>query len=158
LECAGHPSADRSRGVQTEPPHRSCRRRHDEEERTGTPAVDAEQQETERAGDGGQRHEVEETFPEIDEDGRGHRHVTPAAQDDGTNGDLAEEEWREEQAQPGKVADVGIANRNPRLGAPEEKNPAQAAQPEADDRQAAGRGEPHPEPGRDDHRRSLDAA
>ena len=52
------------------------------------------------------------------------------------DGDLAEQQRREQQAEAGEVADVGVADRNPRLAAAQQKDPAQAAQRQADDGEA----------------------
>jgi hypothetical protein len=43
------------------------------------------------------------------------------------DGDLAKQQRREQQAQAGEVADVGIADGNPRLAAAKQEDPAKAA-------------------------------
>ena len=54
----------------------------------------------------------------------GHAAARPV--DDGPHRDLPEQERREQQAEAGEIADVGIANRDADLGAAQQENPAQA--------------------------------
>ena len=68
--------------------------------------------------------------------------------DEGADGDFAEEERRQQEAQPREIADVGVTYRDPRLGAAEQENPPKAPQHQADDGEDRGDEEASPESGR----------
>src|SRR4029450_5389474 len=65
----------------------------------------------------------------------------PLTIDERANGDLAKKERSQEETQACKVADVRVANRNPRVAPSQKKDPAERPQPQADQRENASGGE-----------------
>ena len=102
--------------------------RERERQQPRTQDVQPPERDGERPGDDAERDQVEQALPQVhDDDGR-HRHASARPVDPGADRDLAEQERRQQQAEAGEVADVGVANRNADVGSPQQKNPPQAAQ------------------------------
>ena len=71
-----------------------------------------------QTGDDGQRRDIQGPLPHVDDDGGGDGDTATLLQDDGADEDLAEQERRQQQAEAGEVADVGVVNRDAGLSPP----------------------------------------
>ena len=92
-----------------------------------------------------QREGVEPSFPEIQNARQREWHAPPSPENVRADSNLAEQERSEQQAEAGQIADTGIAKGDACFAAPQQKDPAESSQAEADDCQAAGHDQPDPQ-------------
>ena len=123
-------------GSETEPPDRRHHRRSHECEHRHIGRIPPTRSDSDRAGDCGQRHGVQQALPDIDERRGDHRHTTSLAMQISPDGNLPEEKRREQQAQPRQIPDIRIPDRNARVDATQQEDPSERPDRQAADRQA----------------------
>ena len=132
-------------GPETEPPDRRHHRRRHERRAAPRRSRSPSRCDRDRAGDRGQRDGVQQPLPDVDDRRGDHRHTTSLAMHVGPDGNLAEEKRREQQAQPRQISDIRIPDRNARVGAAQQEDPAERPERQAGDRQAGRDQQPDPE-------------
>ena len=133
------------RGQPADPEDWRDGRQQAEREQDRGPGREPPEQNGQDAGHDAERDQVEQPLPQVDDhDGR-RGHAAARAENRRSNRNLPEQERRQQQAEPGEIADVSVADGNAHLRPPQQEDPSQAAQHQAGDGQGRSRGEPDPE-------------